>query len=192
MEDMAIEQHLMDPSTSGIGKGIVEPTKELVEVPDEQTQPSVPKHMVLLYDKLRFEHAIERLDELLRATGLHEDISCFYLFSKLSSELFASHVYARLSIFVEYNDEFEQNLSTLTSFLESNQDAMKSIKRVAFHIHFDLEKKWTKASESEKEALSKFLQNLSSTMADRVEECSIINKYDMVTIYITDKEEFGK
>ena len=52
--------------------------------------------------------------------------------------------------------------------------------------------KWKEYTKSEVKKYTEFLKVLRDAGASKVVHCSVINKYDMDTVYITEKEDLAK
>jgi len=147
--------------------------------------------LVILYDKLRYYHLIMHLSELRR--NIHENLIIIELpqIQKLIEDPYVSKVaYDFLNISIEYNVDFEQNLKKLSDFMEKHSNVIKKIPDISYHVHFAPDKKWkTDYSSEEKQQYRRFLDVLNKTASENVRQCSVINKYDMDTVYLTEKED---
>lgn len=63
---------------------------------------------------------------------------------------------------------------------------------IAYHIHFEPGKKWKEYTQGQVAKYTNFLDVLRDVGADKVVHCSVVNKYDMDTVYITEKEDLAK
>jgi flagellar basal body rod protein FlgF len=171
------------------------PTKPPITSHQPSTFPVVnaPKknRLVILYDKLRYYHLIMHLSEHRR--NINENLIIIELpqIEKLIEDPYVSKVsYDFLNISIEYNADFEQNLKKLSDFLEKHPDVVKKIPDISYHVHFAPDKKWkTDYSSEEKQQYRRFLDVLNNTASENVHQSSIINKYDMDTVYLTEKED---
>lgn len=158
------------------------------------TPPIIPlnkKRLVILYDKLRFLHSKQQLEDLQRVTPIDmlTIIELRELEAKKTEVETANPNFQYLNICIEYNDEFESNLNLLSDFLESNPKILVKIPDIAYHIHFDYDKSWLDVKSFEKEAYSRFLNVLNEVAGKQVVQCSIINKYELKTIYLTERND---
>lgn len=158
-----------------------------------ETKPKQPlkNRLILLYDKLRYYHLIMQLSELRKRTNENLIILELPQFQRLLSDSYISNLrFDYLNINIEYSSDFQTSLSRISTFIQTNQSIFKNIPEIAYLIHFAPNKKWkTDYTLEEKEEYSKFLETLSKVAGDNVTQCSIINKYDMSTVYITDEKE---
>ncbi|CAH2351502.1 hypothetical protein CLIB1423_03S07756 [[Candida] railenensis] len=153
--------------------------------------PSNKKRLVILYDKLRFQHSKQQLEDLQKVTpvDLLTIIELRELEAKKVEVETANPNFQYLNICIEFNDEFESNLNLLSDFLESNPKILVKIPDIAYHIHFDYDKSWSDVKSFEKEAYSRFLNVLNEVAGKQVVQCSIINKYELKTIYLTERND---
>ena len=62
---------------------------------------------------------------------------------------------------------------------------------LSYHIHFE-PGKMERVHQIGSEKYTEFLKVLRDAGASKVVHCSVINKYDMDTVYITEKEDLAK
>ncbi|KAG2732417.1 hypothetical protein G9P44_004834 [Scheffersomyces stipitis] len=152
------------------------------------------KHrLVLLYDKPRYYHIIMQLKELRESP---DDIVTVLELSEINSlltdKVLSNIRFDHLNICIEYNDEFENNLRGFAEFIEQNPAKISSMGDIGYHIHFAPGKKWKDYKEYEIKEYNRFLDVLNKVAGDKVVHCSVINKYDMDTVYITERNELAK
>lgn len=154
----------------------------------------VEKHrLIILYDKPRYTHMKILLDGLQNTKD--EQVSVIELNSietAFSDPEVSKTEYQYLNICVEYNDEFENNLKKLNDFIENNSQKIQAIPEIAYHFHFDSRKKWEDYQDYEKQEYLKFLSALGKVAGDQVVQCSVINKYEINTIYLTERNDLAK
>ncbi|ODV77481.1 L domain-like protein [Suhomyces tanzawaensis NRRL Y-17324] len=166
--------------------------KSVLNIPVYSRSPSSPrKRLVLLYDKPRYYHMIMQLSEL--RSNPHEIVTIVELF-EIDKLVSSTQKYDYLNICIEYNDEFENNLKRYIEFIEKNHTIFQTdFDEISYHIHFAPEKKWkSDYTESEKYQYHQFINILDKYVCDKIVHCSIINKYDMDTVYITERNELTK
>lgn len=151
------------------------------------------KRLVIIYDKLRSTH----MKTLLQ--GLQENemqdvyvLELNSLDSLNSDPELSSLLFHYLNFCVEYNDEFENNMKKLIEFIEQEAGKLQSIPEIAYHFHFDSRKKWEEYSDYEKQEYLNFLTVLNKVAGDHVTQCSVINKYEINTIYLTERNDLAK
>lgn len=158
--------------------------------PITTTQPVIKNRLILLYDKLRYYHLIMHLSELRKRSNEKVIILELPQFDKLIQDNYISAIqFDYLNINIEYSPNFKENLSTISHFIQANPTVFTKIPNISYLIHFAPNKKWGEYTLPEKDQYYHFLDTLSKVAGDNVTQCSIINKYDMNTVYITDKNE---
>ncbi|KAK6456719.1 uncharacterized protein RJT20DRAFT_126764 [Scheffersomyces xylosifermentans] len=158
-------------------------------------QQSFPKErrLVLLYDKPRYYHIIMQLKELREMPdNLVTVVELCDIDSLLNDKILSTIKFDHLNICIEYNDEFEHNLKRFIDFFEKHPEKIQEVGDIGYHIHFAPGKKWKDYKEFEVKEYIRFLQILHKVAGDKVVHCSVINKYDMDTVYITERNELAK
>ncbi|KAG7192505.1 uncharacterized protein KQ657_001600 [Scheffersomyces spartinae] len=193
------------PTTSSIPHGFTttqlhnnnRDTKSLSQAPPRvnstplsSTAPPTPKisRLVILYDTPKYQHMKTQIEDfkLFPHTSLK-----VVLLSDL--DLLQKDPYDWLNLCIEYNDEFSGNLKKISEFIDTNKEYIKSFKEIGYHFQFDSRKKWPDDyTEFDKDEYSSFINILKSTVADKVVHCSIINKFEINTIYLTNKDDLEK
>lgn len=155
------------------------------------SSPRIKHRLLLLCDKLRFYHLIMHLSDLRRRINEKLVILEIPQFNKLVNDEYISKIqFDCLNINIEYSDNFESNLKTISNFLKKHSSIIKKIPDISYLVHFSPSKKWrTGYKLQEKQQYNQFLQVLNDVAGDNVVQCSILNKYDMDTVYITDERE---
>ncbi|RLV90766.1 Protein phosphatase 1 regulatory subunit 7 [Spathaspora sp. JA1] len=149
--------------------------------------------LVLLYDKPRYYHTIIQLKELRELPNNYVTVIEIGTIDKVLKETTISSVkFDHFHMSIEYNDQFESNLGKFIEFLKNNPKMINEVGDIAYHIHFEPGKKWKDYKPSEIKQYYTFLQVLKDTAGDKVVHCSVVNKYDMDTVYITEKAELTK
>ena len=149
--------------------------------------------LVIVYDKPRYTHMKMLIYGL--QNNKNEDIYIIELNSINSLESdtrFSTVLFDYLNICVEYNDEFENNMKKLIEFIENDATRLQSMSEIAYHFHFDSRKKWKDYQEYERQEYLRFLTVLNKVAGDRVTQCSVINKYEINTIYLTERNDLAK
>lgn len=166
--------------------------------PPVRTLPYVPikktNRLALMYDKPRYYHMIMQLNEL--RNNPHETVTVVELseISRLVKDptISQSH-FDHLNICIEYNDQFESNLKRFMDFIEENTSAFDKFTEVNYHIQFAPDKKWKDDyTLYEKAEYKRFIEVLNWAFGPKIKHCSIINKYDMDTVYVTERNELTK
>ncbi|CAK7901840.1 hypothetical protein CAAN3_05S07866 [[Candida] anglica] len=167
------------------------PKAETLDHTPTNSTPPKSNRLVILYDQPRFSHTKQQIEDLHKQPN--EVVTVVDSLRDLgSNETVTKEGYSSLNICVEYNDEFEANLKLLSDFIETSASIIKKIPQIAYHIHFDFDKNWSDVSTYERDAYKRFLSVLSTAAASQVHQCSIINKYELNTIYLTDKQDLAK
>jgi hypothetical protein len=149
--------------------------------------------LLILYDKPRFAHTRQQVSDLERATqtGKLTRVEISELEASTSTIMLGDFHY--MNICIEYNDEFEHNLKLLSEYVRKHPEVFRKVPDIAYHVQFDYDKNWwTDVKQEEKDSYYEFLRALSECCGDHVLQCSIINKYELKTIYMTDKSELEK
>lgn len=157
--------------------------------------PAVPKvpierrnRLVIIYDQLRFSHTKAQLSDLQTLTN--EDLSVVEI-GKIH-EVDTSKKYYYINFIIEYNPELDSNMDKLITFVDSKPKVLEESTEVAYHFQFDHSIKWSEYKQQEKEQYNTFLDVLGKSCSEKVVQCSVINKYKMSTIYVTDKADLEK
>ncbi|CCE85407.1 Piso0_005003 [Millerozyma farinosa CBS 7064] len=155
-------------------------------IPPTNSSNNVPR-LILAYDKPRFTHSKSVIHEL----QTNDNSTLIYLndLERYIEDKESFKGFRIISLFIEYNDEFVSNLGTLNSIIENNQDFFNIATDVTYHIQFDPSKKYKDYSEEEIQEYHRFLQILSEAVGDKVTHCSILSKYEISTLYLTEKED---
>lgn len=98
--------------------------------------------------------------------------------------------YASITICIEYDDKFSENLKGMGELVK--RDFFTKANEITYHIDFDCNKKWSSYTTEEKESYASFLEALGESCAAKVTHCSVINKYDASTVFVTEKDELVK
>lgn len=149
--------------------------------------------LLILYDKPRFAHTRQQVSDLERATQAGKLTTVEI--SELETSTFTIQLgdFYYMNICIEYNDEFEHNLKLLSEYVRKHPEVFRKVPDIAYHVQFDYDKNWwTDVKQEEKDSYYEFLKALSECCGDHVLQCSIINKYELKTIYMTDKSELEK
>ena len=158
----------------------------------ESTAPAINR-LVLLYDKPKYYHTIMLLKELRELENNFITVIEIETIDKFLKETTITSVkFQHLHMCIEYNDQFKANLQKFINFLKNNQKMIDDIGDLSYHIHFEPGKKWKEYTNSEVKKYTEFLKVLRDAGASKVVHCSVINKYDMDTVYITEKEDLAK
>ncbi|CAI5757308.1 unnamed protein product [Candida verbasci] len=149
--------------------------------------------IVLLYDKPRFYHTIIQLKELRELPDNFVTVIEVNSIDKFIQETSLSPLkYDHFHICIEYTDNFEADLGRFIQFLKSSPKIVQDAGDIAYHIHFQPSKKWADYTKSEIDQYRLLIETLRDVAAEKVVHCSIVNKYDMDTVYITEKDDLAK
>lgn len=157
--------------------------------------PEVKKinRLVLLHDKPKFYHTIMQLKGLRELPNNYVTVLEIGTIEKVLKETTISSVkFDHFHMNIEYNDQFVTNINRFIAFLKKNQSMIDQVGDIAYHIHFEPSKKWSDYTDKEVKAYYSFLDAVKDAGAEKVDHCSIVSKYDMETIYMTDKEDLTK
>lgn len=168
-------------------------TRDEVDEPKNK-KPKIEKNrLVILYDKPRHQSIKTQLKRFEEQDWCNTEIVELNDIDSIN-ENYANMVLDYLNICIEYNDEFGENLKKLNEYLHQNSDSdyLTQIKEVGYHINFDPNKKWEDYDEGEKVEYMNFLKTLKNTFGDKVIHCSIINKYEINTVYLTERNDLAK
>lgn len=155
--------------------------------------PPVINRLVLLYDKPKYYHTIMLLKELRELENNYITVIEIDTIDKFLKETTISSVkFDHLHMCVEFNPEFEGNLQKFINFMKNNRKMIDDVGDIAYHIHFEPGKKWKEYTQGQVAKYTNFLDVLCDVGADKVVHCSVVNKYDMDTVYITEKEDLAK
>ncbi|KAK6462317.1 hypothetical protein DFJ63DRAFT_319176 [Scheffersomyces coipomensis] len=180
-----VEKKLVSPITQ---RFIPAATKSINTLP-----PPKEHRLVLLYDTPRYYHIIMQLKELREMPNSIVTVIELSDIDKVVTDEYISKIkFDHLNICIEYNDEFERNLQRFIKFMEDNPKKFQEVGDIGYHIHFAPGRKWKDYQEVEVEQYKKFLEVLGGVAGDKISHCSIINKYDMDTVYLTEKNELAK
>lgn len=149
--------------------------------------------LVILYDKPRFSHSRNQIEDLSKLNN--EELTVIELssindFLKEIEESKKTFYYLNLTI--EYNDEFESNLKRMTDVIEGKPKFITNATEIGYHFHFDHRKKWSEYKEFEKKEYKRFLDVLNQVAGEKVAHCSVINKYELNTVYLTERNDLAK
>lgn len=163
--------------------------------PSKPAKPSPPTNrLVIIYDKPRYYHMIMQLSELRNQPNeIVHILELSSISSLLTDPTLSTTKFHHLNICIEYNNESQSNLGKFITFIEQNDVKFQTFDDISYHIHFAPDKKWnTDYTEQEKSEYMRFLEVLNKMCGDKIHQCSIINKYDMDTVYITDQNDLSK
>lgn len=165
---------------------------QVTTIPAAPKSPALPtpkiSRLVILYDTPKFQHMKTQVEDFKAFP--HSSLKIILL-NEL--EVFEKDKYDWLNLCIEYNDEFSGNLKKISEFIEKNNEYVKTFKEVGFHIQFDPRKKWPNDyTEFERDEYATFINTLKAHVADKVVHCSIINKFEINTIYLTNKDDLEK
>lgn len=147
------------------------------------------RRLVLINGELHFQNMIDLVGTLKKND--EEEVFILDLKSSKDQMEFSSELssFQKLNICIEYVDEFIQTLREFKSYIEKYTAELIKIEDVAYHIHFNSENNWASCPEEEKLEYEEFLSKLKSTFGTSVQQCSIIDKFQLETIYLTDKKD---
>ncbi|KAG7662360.1 uncharacterized protein J8A68_004131 [[Candida] subhashii] len=171
------------------------PNNITTSLPPLTPLPEVKKinRLVLLHDKPKYYHTIMQLKSLRELPNNFVTVLEIGTIDKVLKETTISAVkFDHFHMNIEYNEHFQANLNKFIAFLKKNQKMIDEVGDLAYHIHFEPGKKWVEYKRSEVKAYYNFLDAIRDAGADKVVQCSIVNKYDMDTVYMTEKEELTK
>lgn len=150
--------------------------------------------LVLIYDKPRYYHTIMHLNQL--RNNLHENVRIVELVNSesiVSDPTLARTNFDSINICIEYTSDFHSYLQKFIDFFSIHAAKIKAIPQVSYHFHLSPDRKWpSEYTQEERDSYVKFSDALAQVAGDHVVQCSIINKYDMATVYITDPKELAR
>lgn len=93
---------------------------------------------------------------------------------------------------IDYDDSFEENVRRLSYFIVENPPLLRMCTSISYHIVFDPSKRWSEYPEGDIAQYEAFIDVLAKNHASKVVQCSLVNKYNKSTVYITEKEDLVK
>lgn len=109
---------------------------------------------------------------------------------RLSTFPFKEYTYVNFCI--EYDETFSESLDKIMRFCESERNIFAKADEIAYHFIFEKGKKWASYTQAEKTLYENFLACLNRVAGEKVTQCSLVNKYDMSTVYVTEKEDLAR
>lgn len=150
----------------------------------------IKKRLLILYDQPRYTHMKLHVHNL---KNLKDETLTIIELNTLKDQDIKIESFDYLNLLIEYNDEFEANIKKIIDFIEEKANLIDKISEIGYHLHFDPQKKWqTDYKDFEKEEYKRFLEVLNKVAGSKVTQCSIINKYEINTIYLTEKNDLAK
>lgn len=149
--------------------------------------------LVIIYDKPRFSYMKVQLDDY--KASKHDTPTIVELSSIdtiIHDQEISEKSFFYLNFSIEYNDEFQPNLRKMSDFIEANPKVFQSVAEIGYHFMFDSNKKWADYSMEEKDEYKHFLAVLNGAAGEKVVQCSLINKYEINTVYLTEKDDLAK
>ncbi|CAK9435578.1 uncharacterized protein LODBEIA_P03050 [Lodderomyces beijingensis] len=157
----------------------------------EQTKPI--NRLVILYGEPKFYHTIILLKEIRELPNNYVSVIEVNNIEKVLEETTISSInFDYLHICIEFAKDSNPNLQKVNEFLRAHSDMLAKVPDIGYHIHFQPGKEWSQYSQEELDGYFGFLRTLRDVAGDKVTHCSIVNKYDMDTMHITDKEGLEK
>lgn len=156
-------------------------------VKSEPKEPEPKSRLVVLAGKCIQHHILDHLRSLRLVPNVPTiEVSA----DRLSTFPFKQYSY--INFCIEYDETFSDSLEKIKHFCESERTIFAKVDEIAYHFIFEKGKKWADYTEAEKALYTGFLECLSRIAGDKVTQCSLVNKYDMSTVYITEKEELAR
>lgn len=143
------------------------------------------KRLILLAGKCMNRHIIEHLSSLRLLIPTTE-------VSVGQVNLFQFGTYSHINICIEYDETFVASLKDICLFFTSHKSLFDLAQEIGYHIVFNQSKKWAEYTEDEKTEYSGFLEKLNDACGAKVTQCSLVGKYDISTVYITEKTDLVK
>lgn len=153
--------------------------------------PDMPSRLILLYDQPKFKPIRTQVQQLQSLSPMTTDIIEVKDLATFQTSEIRLKSYHSLNICIEYSNDFELNMRQINEFLKEQEEFIASFKEIGYHIHFDGNKKWDEYSELEKKEYSRLIEILEAHKS-KIYHVSIINKYEINTIYLTEKDDLTK
>lgn len=157
----------------------------------DNNTPEYTSRLILLYGTPKLTPIRTQVQQFQSLSPMTTDIIEVKDLVNFSDSEIRQKSYHYLNICIEYNDEFEQTLKQINDFLKDQADFIASFEEIGYHIHFDGNKKWEDYSDFEKNEYVKLIEIL-GTYKSKVYHVSIINKYEINTIYLTEKDDLTR
>lgn len=169
------------------------PTSAAPPIPAPPPMPIVKRdRLVILYDYPRFAHMKSYVENVKNVVYENTTVLEMGSLDKLKGPEFSQKKFEKLSFAIEYNDEFESNLKAISDFIETKPKVITDAEEIAYHFHFDHRKKWAEYRDYEKQEYKRFLDVLNKVAGSKVVQCSIINKYELHTVYLTERNDLAQ
>ena len=154
-----------------------------------QQKPPVNR-LVLLYGEPKYYHTIIQLKELRELPNNYVSvIEVNNIENVLKETSIASIKFDHFHICIEFTKDADSNLTKINEFLKAHSDMLAEVGDIGYHVHFQPGKEWSQYSKKELDEYNTFLQTLKEVAGDKVTHCSVVSKYDMDTISITEKNQ---
>lgn len=183
--------HLTSPTNVQTSNPREPETIDVLEGPANKKLRYDRKRLIILYDKPKYKPIEIQIEQLKLISG-DLDILEFKDLEKFSQLDISKRLYYYLNICIEYNDEFESNLRKLNEFLTSMDSFLNEVSEIGYHINFGMNAKWIEQHENDRQEYFNFLNSLSDKCRSKVRHVSVINKYDINTIYLTKKDDLTR
>lgn len=207
MSDIQMAQSLLGATLEDEKPGPEPASHPLISKPEPLAAPAAPprppvpaapaknipkerrNRLVVLYDKLRYSPLRVQLDDLRKLPN--EDLFTVEL-SELDSFLEAqlAKKFYYLNICVEYTDGFVAAMEHFVHFL--NSLFIGGLSEICYHFQFDPAKNWSDYSAQVRNVYQKFIDTLSQVAPAKVVQVSIINKYNLSVLSLTEKDDLVK
>lgn len=150
--------------------------------------------LVIIYDKPHYYHMIMQLNELRsNPFEIVTVVELSEIMQLVKDPAINTTRYNHVNLCIEYNEQFKYNLRKFIDFIENNTAVFERFDDVNYHIQFAPDKKWKQDySDDEKAEYKRFIDTLHRAFGDKIAHCSIINKYDMDTVYLTERSDLAK
>lgn len=163
-------------------------TEASVKTEAPKLEPKEPKsRLVVLAGKCLQHHILDHLRSLRLVPNVPTiEVSA----DRLSTFPFKEYSY--INFCIEYDETFIESLDKIKLFCETERSIFAKVEEIAYHFIFEKGKKWSDYTEAEKVLYTGFLECLSRIAGDKVTQCSLVNKYDVSTVYITEKDDLAQ
>lgn len=91
----------------------------------------------------------------------------------------------QIHLCLSFNSGSTEEFENLIKALRSNE-TLNRCKSISYHIAFCLSQNWADTPKDLKSVYCRFLDTLKEVGGDKVDQCSILRKYDSSTVYITE------